>query len=59
MSPQNDKVKEKAGYRPTKVKKNCQRSFSHFLLVEAKAVEADAMEAEAIGVEAEAEAFEK
>ena len=44
----------KAGYRPTKVKRNCQRSFFRFLLVEAKAVEA---EAEAIGVEAEA--FEK
>ena len=54
MSPQNDKVKKKAGYRPTKVEKNCQQSFSHFLLVEAEAAEA-----EAIGVEAEAEAFEK
>ena len=42
---------EKAGYKATKVKKNCQRSFFRFLLVEA--------EAEAIGVEAEAEAFEK
>ena len=38
------------------LKKNCQRSFFRFLLVEAEAVEA---EAEAIGVEAEAEAFEK
>ena len=36
----------------TKVFKNCQRSFSHFLLVEAEAVEA-------IDVAAEAEAFEK
>ena len=46
---------KKASYRPTKVKKNCQQSLSHFLLVEAEA------EAEAIGVEgeAEAEAFEK
>ena len=34
--------------------KKCQRSFSHFFLVEAEAVEA-----EAIGVEAEAKAFEK
>ena len=33
--------------------KNCQRSFSRFLLVEAEAVEAKAEE-EAIGVEAEA-----
>ena len=42
------------------LKKNCQRSFFRFLLVEAEAVEAEA-EAEAIGVEAEAEAeaFEK
>ena len=38
----NDEVYEKAGYRPTKVKKNCQRSFSRFLLVEAEAVEAEA-----------------
>ena len=37
---------------PQKLKKNCQRSFFRFLLVEAEAVEA-----EAIGVEAEA--FEK
>ena len=56
---------EKAGYKATKVKKNCQRSFFRFLLVEAEAVEAEAeaigveVEAEAIGVEAEAEAFEK
>ena len=40
---------KKAGYRPTKVKRNCQRSFFRFLFVEAEAVEA-----EAIGVEAEA-----
>ena len=43
---------EKAGYKGTKVLKNCQRSFFRILLVEAEAVEA-----EAIGVEAEA--FEK
>ena len=42
--PQNDKVLEKAGYRPTKVKKNCQRPFSRFLLVEAEAVEAEAID---------------
>ena len=34
--------------------KNCQRSFSRFLMVEAEAVEAEAEE-EAIGVEVEAE----
>ena len=45
-------MQEKAGYRPTKVKKNFQRSFFRFLLVEAEAAET-----EAIGVEAEA--FEK
>ena len=56
---------EKAGYKATKVKKNCQRLFFCFLLVEAEVVEAEAeaigveAEAEAIGVEAEAEAFEK
>ena len=49
---------EKAGYKPTKVKKNCQRSFFHFLLVEAETIGVKA-EAEAISVEAEAEAFEK
>ena len=47
-------MQEKTDYRLTKVLKNCQRSFSRFLLVEVEAVEA-----EAIGVEAEAEAFEK
>ena len=47
--PQNDKVKEKTGYRPTKVKKTCQRSFSRFLLVEAEGgVGAIGAEAEAI-----------
>ena len=39
-----------------KSSKNCQRSFSRFLLVEAEAVE---VEAEALGVEADAEAVEK
>ena len=45
-----------------KLKKSCQRPFSHFLLVEAKATEAEAVEAEAAEAEAigvEAEAFEK
>ena len=45
------KCRRRQATKPQKFKKNCQRSFFRFLLVEA--------EAEAIGVEAEAEAFEK
>ena len=55
------KCRRRQATDPQKFKKNCQRSFFRFLLVEAEAVEAEAIgvEAEAIGVEAEAEAFEK
>ena len=44
---QNDEVLEKAGYKATKVLKNCQRSFFRFLLVEPEAVEAVGVEAKA------------
>ena len=43
------KCRRKQGKDPQKLKKNCQRSFFRFLLVEAEAIGA-----EAIGVEAEA-----
>ena len=47
------KCRRRQATDPQKLK-NCQRSFSRFLLVEAEAMEAE-METEAIGVEAEAE----
>ena len=47
LSPQNDKVK-KVGYRLTKFKKNCQRSFPCFLLVEAEAISVEAEAADEI-----------
>ena len=43
------KCRRRQATDPQKLKKNCQRSFFHFLLVEAEVVEA-----EAISVEAEA-----
>ena len=50
------KCRRRQATDPQKFKKNCQRSFCCFLLVETEAVEA---KAEATGVETEAEAFEK
>ena len=52
------KCRRRQATDPQKFKKNCQRSFFRFLLVEAEA-KVIGVEAEAIGVEAEAEAFEK
>ena len=45
------KCRRRQAKDPQKLKKNCQRSFLRFLLVEAEAI---GVEAEAIGVEAEA-----
>ena len=50
------KCRRRQAKDPQKLKKNCQRWFFRFLLVETEAVGA---KAEAIGVEAQAEVFEK